>query len=46
MLFRSPEAIGGERWRAFDDAAQAYDFQLLEQRVRELLAQLDAPSLT
>ena len=38
----SPEAIGGERWRAFDDAAQAYDFQLLEERVNTLLAQLDA----
>ena len=42
----APEAIGAQRWRNFDDAAQAYDFQLLEQRVRELLAQLDAPSLT
>jgi len=38
----SPEAIGSERWRAFDDAAQAYDFQLLEERVNTLLAQLDA----
>jgi PAS domain S-box-containing protein len=38
----SPEAIGGERWRAFDDAAQAYDFQLLEERVRALLAHMDA----
>jgi CheY-like chemotaxis protein len=37
----TPEAIGGERWRSFDDAAQAYDFQLLEQRVAELLAQTD-----
>ena len=37
-----PEAIGGERWRAFDDAAQAYDFQLLEERVNALIAQLDA----
>ena len=39
-----PEAIGAERWRAFDDAAQAYDFQLLEQRVGALLSQMDAPS--
>ncbi len=37
-----PEAIGNERWRAFDDAAQAYDFQLLEERVSGLLAQLEA----
>ncbi len=37
----TPEAIGGERWRAFDDAAQAYDFQLLEQRVSALLALMD-----
>ena len=37
----TPEAIGGERWRAFDDAAQAYDFQLLEERVNALIAQLD-----
>ena len=37
-----PEAIGGERWRAFDEAAQAYDFQLLEERVIALIAQLDA----
>ena len=38
----APEAIGAERWRAFDEAAQAYDFQLLEQRVAALLAQMDA----
>ncbi len=38
----TPEAIGAERWRAFDDAAQAYDFQLLEERVRALIAQMDA----
>ena len=38
----TPEAIGGERWQAFDDAAQAYDFQLLEERVSALLAQMDA----
>ena len=38
----TPEAIGGERWRAFDDAAQAYDFQLLEERVNALIAQMDA----
>jgi PAS domain S-box-containing protein len=37
----TPEAIGGERWRAFDDAAQAYDFQLLEDRVNALIAQMD-----
>ena len=37
----TPEAIGGERWRAFDDAAQAYDFQLLEERVKALIAQVD-----
>jgi PAS domain S-box-containing protein len=36
-----PAAIGEERWRAFDDAAQAYDFQLLEERVNSLVAQLD-----
>ena len=41
----TPEAIGAERWRAFDEAAQAYDFQLLEQRVAALLAQSEvAPS--
>ena len=33
----APEAIGAERWRSFDEAAQAYDFQLLEQRVSQLL---------
>jgi CheY-like chemotaxis protein len=38
----APEAIGGERWRAFEDAAQAYDFQLLEERVDAFIAQLDA----
>ncbi len=38
----SPDVIGAERWRAFDDAAQAYDFQLLEQRVAALVAQMDA----
>ena len=37
----TPESIGAERWRGFDDAAQAYDFQLLEERVKALLAQLD-----
>ena len=35
------EAIGSARWRAFDEAAQAYDFQLLEDRVNALIAQLD-----
>ena len=38
----TPEAIGGEHWRAFDDAAQAYDFQLLEERVRALLERREA----
>jgi CheY-like chemotaxis protein len=42
MASLTPEAIGSDRWRSFDDAAQAYDFQLLEQRVRELLRQVDA----
>jgi PAS domain S-box-containing protein len=37
-----PASIGAERWRGFEDAAQAYDFQLLEQRVDALLAQMDA----
>ena len=37
----TPEAIGRLRWQSFDEAAQAYDFQLLEQRVDALLAQLD-----
>ena len=37
-----PEAIGGERWCAFEDAAQAYDFQLLEERVNAFIAQLEA----
>jgi CheY-like chemotaxis protein len=37
----APAAIGDERWRAFDDAAQAYDFQLLEERVNALVAELD-----
>jgi CheY-like chemotaxis protein len=38
----APEAIGIARWQAFDDAAQSYDFQLLEERVQTLLAQLEA----
>ena len=38
----APEAIGRARWQSFDDAAQSYDFQLLEERVQALLAQLDA----
>jgi PAS domain S-box-containing protein len=42
----TPEAIGGERWRAFDDAAQAYDFQLLEERVDALIAQMDRAAAT
>jgi PAS domain S-box-containing protein len=37
----TPEAIGRARWQSFDEAAQAYDFQLLEERVEALLAQLD-----
>ena len=39
-----PEAIGAERWRGFDDAAQAYDFQLLEERVQALVARMEAGS--
>jgi len=39
----APEAIGRDRWRGFDEAAQAYDFQLLEQRVSQLLAEIDRP---
>ena len=38
----TPDAIGRARWQAFDEAAQSYDFQLLEERVEALLAQLDA----
>jgi len=38
----TPEAIGAQRWRTFDDAAQAYDFQLLEEHVQALIAQMDA----
>jgi len=38
----APEAIGRARWQSFDDAAQAYDFQLLEERVGALLAQLES----
>ena len=37
-----PEAIGRARWQSFDEAAQAYDFQLLEERIAALMAQLDA----
>jgi len=37
----TPDAIGRARWQSFDEAAQAYDFQLLEERVEALLAQLD-----
>jgi PAS domain S-box-containing protein len=39
MAALAPAAIGRARWRDFDEAAQAYDFQQLEARVRELLAQ-------
>ena len=42
MATLRPETIGGERWRSFDEAAQTYDFQLLEQRARELLALAEA----
>jgi CheY-like chemotaxis protein/anti-sigma regulatory factor (Ser/Thr protein kinase) len=42
MTALRPEAIGHERWADFDEAAQAYDFQLLEQRARELLALAEA----
>ncbi|MFL6629153.1 MAG: PAS domain S-box protein [Vitreoscilla sp.] len=38
----APEAIGRARWQSFDEAAQAYDFQLLEERVSALLALRDA----
>jgi len=38
----TPEAIGRARWQSFDEAAQSYDFQLLEERIAALLAQLDA----
>ncbi|HEY9026237.1 MAG TPA: PAS domain S-box protein [Burkholderiaceae bacterium] len=38
----APEAIGRARWQSFDEAAQSYDFQLLEERVNALLAQTDA----
>jgi hypothetical protein len=38
----TPEAIGRARWQAFDEAAQSYDFQLLEERAEALLAQLEA----
>ena len=37
MAALTPELIGDESWRGFDEARQAYDFQLLEQRVRALL---------
>jgi signal transduction histidine kinase/ActR/RegA family two-component response regulator len=37
-----PEAIGAARWRAFEEAARAYDFQLLEERVTALIARMDA----
>jgi len=38
----TPDAIGRARWQSFEEAAQAYDFQLLEERAEALLAQLDA----
>jgi hypothetical protein len=37
MAALTPELIGDESWRGFEEARQAYDFQLLEQRVRALL---------
>ncbi len=46
MSALASDTIGAERWRSFDEAAQAYDFQLLEQRVRELLAQAVAVPAT
>jgi len=39
MAALAPEAIGRARWQSFDDAAQSYDFQLLEERVNAVLAQ-------
>jgi CheY-like chemotaxis protein len=42
MAALQPEAIGHERWDDFDEAAQAYDFQLLELRARELLTLAEA----
>jgi signal transduction histidine kinase/ActR/RegA family two-component response regulator len=42
MASVTPESVGLERWRGFDEAAQAYDFQLLEERVLALMAQMDA----
>jgi len=38
----TPDAIGRARWQSFDEAAQAYDFQLLEERIRAFVARLDA----
>jgi len=38
----TPDAIGRARWQSFDEAAQSYDFQVLEERITALLAQLDA----
>ncbi len=42
MSLLSPETLGGARWRSFDEAAQAYDFKVLELRARELLDSADA----
>jgi len=42
MEMITPETIGRARWQSFDEAAQSYDFQLLEERAEALLAQLEA----
>jgi CheY-like chemotaxis protein len=42
----APEVIGRARWQSLDDAAQAYDFQLLEERAVALLAQLETTGTT
>jgi len=46
MAAIAPEAIGRARWQSFDDAAQAYDFQLLEERVNAVLARLEGDAAT
>jgi PAS domain S-box-containing protein len=38
----TPQSLGAERRRGFDEAARAYDFQLLERRVRDVLRQAEA----
>ena len=37
MAALRPESVGGARWRGFEEAAQAYDFQLLERLARSVL---------